>query len=158
MGREVRRVALGWTPPEHSHFDKTFAHAVQVWTLGKAAWESGADPDAAKYPQYTYEEWNGECPDDPEYYRPEWPEGTPLGYCLYETVTEGSALSPVFETAEELAQWMASNEIWGARYTLEQARSFVAQGWAPSFVMMGGQFQDGVSFVADHSAGGAPDA
>lgn len=156
MGRKVRRVALDWTPPDHPHYDKSFDHAVQVWTNGKHAWESGADPDATKYSQYTYEEWNGSCPDDPAYYRPEWPEGTPLGYCLYETVSEGSALSPVFETPDALAQWMASNEIWGARYTLEQATAFVSEGWAPTFVIQGGNLRDGVSFIAE--PGGAPDA
>lgn len=171
MGREVRRVALDFEPPRepcrfthgrmsepcpgwhyHPHFDETYAHATAEWDAGKLRWESGEDPDALKYPKYSYEEWHGSRPGDPKYYRPEWPEGTPLGYCLYETVSEGTPLSPVFAEAEQLAAWMGSNEIWGQRYTYEQALAFVAEGWAPSFVMDERGIRDGVTFVAESRA------
>lgn len=67
------------------------------------------------------------------------PEGE--GWQLWETVTEGSPISPVFATAQDLAEWMSSPAYtWGAvktdadRPTYETALRFVAKGWAPSFV------------------------
>lgn len=56
------------------------------------------------------------------------PEGP--GYQLWETVSEGSPVSPVFEKAEEMAQWLAANA--GAR-SIEAALRWVhGPGWAPS--------------------------
>lgn len=60
------------------------------------------------------------------------PEGE--GWQLWETVSEGSPISPVFATADELAGWMsdpARKEDW---LPLPAAQKFVADGWAPSFV------------------------
>jgi len=130
MGREVRRVPVDWEPPDHPHHDETYEHARAAWQAGKARWESGEDPDSLRYRQYSWEDWHGEEPDDPAYYRPEWPEGTPLGYCYYTTVTEGNALSPVFATSEELADWLVSHE----GMSPEGARRFVEAGWAPSLI------------------------
>ncbi|KOG33269.1 hypothetical protein, partial [Streptomyces resistomycificus] len=63
------------------------------------------------------------------------------GWQLWETVSEGSPISPVFAAAEELADWMSSPAYtWGAvkadsdRPSYESALSFVKSGWAPSFV------------------------
>lgn len=58
------------------------------------------------------------------------------GWQLWETVSEGSPISPVFETAEELAQWMTENRctVNGPMSSYEAALRFVQSGWAPSFV------------------------
>lgn len=56
---------------------------------------SGIDPEIKE----TYELWE----------RSEPPEGD--GYQLWETVSEGSPISPVFSTPEELAKWLEDNEI-----------------------------------------------
>lgn len=59
------------------------------------------------------------------------------GWQLWQTVSEGAPISPVFEDAEGLAQWMASPAYtWGASGPLdiEVARKFVGVGWAPSLV------------------------
>lgn len=53
------------------------------------------------------------------------------GWQLWETVSEGSPISPVFATAEELAEWMVANR---EASDLEVARRFVAAGWAPSLI------------------------
>jgi hypothetical protein len=56
------------------------------------------------------------------------------GWQLWETVSEGSPISPVFATAEELAGWM-SDPARGDRWVPPAAAAkFVADGWAPSFV------------------------
>ena len=69
------------------------------------------------------------------------------GWQLWETTSEGSPVSPVFTTADELAMWMSTNPsgFAGSIPSLEAARAFVADGWAPSLVGVDGQVIDGVS-------------
>lgn len=68
------------------------------------------------------------------------PEGP--GWQLWETVSEGSPISPVFDTPEKLALWMSSpSYVWGAtktaadRPTYEQALAFIRAGWAPTGII-----------------------
>ena len=72
----------------------------------------------------------GPRPTDTGQYRPDWPEGIALGYCYYETVTEGSPLSPVFASAAELVDWLVEHE----GMSRDGARRFVEIGWAPSLI------------------------
>lgn len=72
------------------------------------------------------------------------------GYQLWETVSEGSPISPVFDTAEGLAQWMTRNDctVDGPVKSFEAAMRFVDAGWAPSFVGGAGMgIVDGVTFM-----------
>jgi hypothetical protein len=76
------------------------------------------------------------------------PEGE--GWQLWETVSEGSPISPVFAAAEELATWMTQNKctVNGPVRPFEAALRFVKAGWAPSFVSTPERgFEDGVSFI-----------
>lgn len=67
------------------------------------------------------------------------------GWQVWETVSEGSPVSPVFATAEELARHLSTvGDDWAVRRaargrpeplpTYEQALAFVQAGWAPSMV------------------------
>ena len=59
------------------------------------------------------------------------------GYQIWETVSEGSPISPVFATPKELAMHMAGTR-WGADRgsSAEQWLAFInGPGWAPSMVM-----------------------
>lgn len=75
------------------------------------------------------------------------------GWQLWETVTEGSPVSPVFPDAEGLALWLTTAE--GGRaagtsrkpLTLSAARAFVREGWAPTLVGNAGGVHDGADFV-----------
>lgn len=70
------------------------------------------------------------------------------GWQLWSTTTEGSPMSPVFASGEELAVWMSTNPsgFAGAVPSLESARAFVEAGWAPSMISVGGDAPvDGVS-------------
>lgn len=67
----------------------------------------------------------------------EW-EQPPVGegYQLWETVSEGSPITPVFATAEDLARWMTTHK-WGSQTHLmassfDVAMRFIDAGWAPS--------------------------
>ena len=75
------------------------------------------------------------------------------GYQLWETVSEGSPISPVFATAEELATYLAfgKNEKWASNdrdTSYEQWMKFInGPGWAPSAISDERGFQSGVNAV-----------
>jgi len=78
-----------------------------------------------------HEEWEPTAP----------PSGE--GYQLWETVSEGSPISPVFATPEELADWLAVYENQKGTdkgTTRDQWLQFIqGPGWAPSMVVYGEQ-------------------
>ncbi|MCC7017808.1 MAG: hypothetical protein IT564_11465 [Rhodospirillales bacterium] len=78
-----------------------------------------------------------------------WEEESPPtgdGWQLWETVTEGSPVSPVFATSDGLASWMAQTQ----GVSFETALGFVQAGWSPSFVMDSNGLHDGVDFVGNN--------
>lgn len=63
------------------------------------------------------------------------------GWQVWETVSEGSPISPVFPDREGLIQWLMSPAYsWGISQPLTrgQAEGFTAAGWAPSMVAVAG--------------------
>lgn len=78
------------------------------------------------------------------------------GWQLWETVTEGSPISPVFDSAEGLARWLTTpTACWGAMQrpmTIEQARGFVKAGRAPSMIGNAGGLHDGATFIGTEEA------
>ena len=62
------------------------------------------------------------------------------GYQLWETVSEGSPITPVFETKEELVDYLVKyGDSWDQKrgnggWSREVASKFVGVGWAPSLV------------------------
>jgi hypothetical protein len=73
------------------------------------------------------------------------PVGT--GYQMWETVSEGSPISPVFDTETKLAAWLVRHE--GGSFA--QWMATVKDGWAPSMVISGGKAQSGVEAALDRS-------
>jgi len=57
------------------------------------------------------------------------------GWQIWETVSEGSPITPVFATPEELAGWCVAHEPWHMRMTSDQWLKFIDAGWAPSVIM-----------------------
>lgn len=153
MGREIRRVPLGWQHPKKDPdnryfredsdnfqplYDRGYNQEAKKWIEGLLLWESGER--TTDNPKYTYFwEYEG-SPPDKEYYRPDWTEEEMNGYCLYETVSEGTPVSPVFATLDELAEYLAEHgDFWDKRrgnggWGIERAKAFCNMGWAPSFV------------------------
>lgn len=86
------------------------------------------------------EKYPGQRADGDAWERTEPPDGE--GWQLWESVSEGSPISPVFESAEALAAWMASpaytRNITGAPLTYKGALAFVHEGWVPSMMEKGG--------------------
>lgn len=94
----------------------------QSW--GKCETCSGKGEVATDEQRAAHEAWE----------RTEPPAGD--GWQLWETVSEGSPISPVFGTDEELARWMGVNDctVNGPMRDFDAALRFVRAGWAPSFM------------------------
>jgi hypothetical protein len=78
-----------------------------------------------------------------------WTETEPPageGYQLWETVSEGSPISPVFATAHELARWMSGPMNTRDRGTsYRQWMEFIeGPGWAPSMILSAGKLETGI--------------
>jgi hypothetical protein len=72
-----------------------------------------------------YEKYEAWTPTEP-------PEGP--GYQVWETVSEGSPITPVFATPQELARWCVDNQPWNSNSSYETWLRFIGEGWASSFV------------------------
>lgn len=173
MGREIRRVPVGWehprSTPENKPFymdgrwlqikpeylqkyqplhDKTLADAIKEYDELKAEWEA-ATPEQRKEKFYddgdatTFEEvdYTSDPRQYADYYRPEWPADAVMGYCMYETTSEGTPISPVFATKEELGDWLVTQG-----YSEGAIESFLRTEYAPTGAFMGGS---GGRFVRD---------
>ena len=73
---------------------------------------------------------------------------------MWETTSEGSPISPVFETPEELARWLADTNASafgreGASY--ESWLGMIRGGWAPSLIIDEKGMRSGVEAIADKS-------
>ena len=129
MSREIRPVALDWKHPVDS---------------GNPVYYDGSTRYIALHSRedlLAHLEWNAGHPDeeeqieiDPVSYMPEIPEGTPYGWQMYETVSEGTPVSPVFATRDELAEWLSSPAAGREQVSPGAAKAFAAEGWAPTFV------------------------
>ena len=110
MGREIRRVPSDWQHPRDSNgykplYDRSYETVMKEWI----EYEEPPKPD-------------------PDYYRPEWKE-EPTHYQIYETVTEGTPVSPVFASLDEMKDWLLSKG-----FSERASSKFIEIGWAPSLV------------------------
>jgi len=86
----------------------------------------------------------------------DWQEEEPPvgdGYQIWETVSEGSPVSPVFAAPEELADWMVypgNDTSVTEGTTRDQWIAFIrGPGWAPSMIGNGNGLRPGVQAVGD---------
>lgn len=164
MGREVRRVPANWQHPKNERgqyvplLDEDYGTAARQWLDDAIAWDNGTHADAAahkaEYPFFW--QWESDPPDS-ESYRPAY-VGEPTHYQMYETTSEGTPISPVMETPEELARWLADTNAsafgdQGATY--EGWLRVCRGGFAPSAVARGGRMQSGVDALTDDAITGA---
>jgi len=71
------------------------------------------------------EGWTDEDTPKPHYYHPKFEN--PVCYQVYEEVSEGTPVSPVFDTPEEVEAWLI-----GTGVSPEAAKKFVEIGWCLS--------------------------
>lgn len=172
MGREIRRVPADWAHPmqeaaDGGHkplYDQSYREACEEWLSELDDWRQGERPsyfDPAKYPSdYQFWEWTSPPPDR-DYYRPDWPDEERTHFQMYETVSEGTPVSPVFSTPGDVARWCADN---GASACGNETASYeawlkVARGRSsPSLVIIPGRgVVDGVQAAheIEECAGGS---
>lgn len=80
------------------------------------------------------------------------PEGP--GWQMWETTSEGSPISPVFETPEELARWLADTGASSCGYQTESYETWLGfitgSGWSATFVGTSEKgLQSGVAYAAE---------
>ena len=110
MTHEVRRVPPHWHHPtdrdgEHIPLRNgpDYREECAEWDQGLKNW----DPATSKFSQ-TYEEFQGPRP-DASHYMPVWSKSQATHYQMYETITEGTPISPVMDSPAQLARWLAAN-------------------------------------------------
>ncbi len=164
MGREVRRVPANWQHPKQQVPDyrtgrmverfkplfpgERYQPAVDDWDEECAKWKTGTHQDlnepAAK--GMTYEQWAGQRPHRDDY-MPNWPAEQRTHLMMYEDTSEGTPISPAFETPEELARWLVDNKAsaFGSDTGSYGGWLRVARGgWAPSMIVANGVIANGV--------------
>lgn len=171
MGREVRRVPKDWQHPknEDGHYVPLFGSGFAVrdaeWQEGYEKWQQGLvrdyatngwKPKPAEYGSARFSDYDGDRP-NPDDYMPKWPAEQATHLMMYETCSEGTPISPAFETPEELARWLADNNAsafgrMGATY--EQWLATCRGAWAPSMVIANGRMMSGVEAASQDDKGG----
>ena len=146
MGREIRRVPPNWEHPKNddgeykSMHDEEFDPALEAWLEGYRLWKAGEHPEQKDeyWRDRNYWDWDGPPP-DPENYRPAF-NAEPTWFQVYQTVSEGSPVTPPFATKEELVDYLVENgDFWDQKrghggWQRKIAEEFVKREWAPSMV------------------------
>jgi hypothetical protein len=152
MGREIRRVKPGWEHPKylpenvhlewqrdayHPLYDRDYESACAKWYAGAITFK----PD--QYSNWYHEDAGN--PPDAEYYRSEkWEDGEATWFQMYETVSEGTPVTPAFATKKELIEYLIIHgDYWDQKrgaggWSRTNAESFVKNERAPSMIAQNG--------------------
>lgn len=149
MGREIRSVTPDWEHPKDDRgkyipmFNQDYKSAADGWIDSFKDWLEGKYPDQvsglAKDGDYFWD-WAGNPPDRESYRERSWTEKEATHFQMYETVSEGTPVSPVFATLQELAEYLIANgDFWDQKrgnggWSREAAEAFVKQGFAMSMM------------------------
>lgn len=148
-------------------YSRRFDDDVAEWKDGYAKWEAGLRPGKngwqpkaewdfadiyADSPNQEWWEYHGLPPVDRNMYRP-WTDDEATWYQVWETVSEGTPVTPPFPTKAGLVDYLVANgDFWDQKrredkargrfvgmncdpWGREQAEAFVNSGWAPSLVV-----------------------
>lgn len=144
MGREIRRVPPNYEHPKDDNdqyislLEQNYQEARDKWVKGLMAWEASPETECDYWEDY------GGPPKRHEHIDYSKDEAT--WFQVYETVSEGTPVSPPFETPEELVDHMVyKGTDWDGRWARDQAEAFVASGWAPSLIVT--RFEEGTQVM-----------
>ncbi len=124
MGRNVRKVPGNWQHPKDAKglyiplFGGPYSVVAAQWDKDEQDWNNGfCDDGTGKLVElsddqkgHPYSWYDDERPKAKDF-MPEWPEEQRTHFMMYETTTEGTPISPTFETKEELAHWLTNNNV-----------------------------------------------
>ena len=166
MGREIRRVPPNWKHPKRTccHipncenyecyqplYDETYEVSAQEWIGEFEKWQRGERPDYfSEGDSEYYWDWNGKPPNK-LFYR-DYKDEDATWYQVYETVSEGTPVTPPFETEDELIDYLVINgDFWyqkdqidniknshRTKPTRKAAENFVKGKYAPSMQIENG--------------------
>ena len=128
MSREVRRVPADWEHPRDE--DGDLIPLLTGWTRNKDDFESFKAKNSLTDKEAQVQ--LGWIPIR-ENHMPEWSEEEATHLQMYESTTEGTPMSPVMATAEELADWLFENEAYAGAdgtATREQWLAMIRRGYA----------------------------
>lgn len=163
MGREIRKVPPMWEHPRDYRgnftpmFDERFEDAVTKWKIDFSLfYANGKD----KEEKCEFWEWDGGPPEKNMYRSYTDEEAT--WYQIFETVSEGTPVTPPCETKEELVTYLVKHgDYWDQKRRLEgtsgmpcapwsekAARNFVfGHGHMPSMVVVNGAILSGAELA-----------
>lgn len=170
MGREIRMVPPNWEHPQrdpendpYRHggyqptYDRHFDDVFSEWLADFDRVRGGElkDFEAECYPN-GLSDWlvDDGAPPNRAYYRTYRDEDA-TWFQIYETVSEGTPVTPPFATKAELVDYLAANgDFWDQKrgvgqWQRENAERFVGTGWAPSMVAVVGGANAGVYTARD---------
>ncbi len=141
MGREIRRCPPDWRHPKDAAghyiplYDGNYLDACEDWWRRALAWQNRIDPTGMERPELFvncpyYWDWDTMPPDQNSYRERAWTPEEATAYQVYENVSEGTPISPVFATKELMREWLIAQ---GERP--EAVDAFIEGGWAPSMVV-----------------------
>jgi len=148
MGREIRKVPPNWDHPKDdkgrykSMYAENYDDVCAEWLQECNKWASDDNiKDRNKYGEY-YWDYAG-SPPDREYYSNDITECT--WFQMYETVSEGTPVTPPFETEKELINYLTTlGTFWDSTpWKMENAERFVSAGYAPSMIVTDGVIKSG---------------
>jgi hypothetical protein len=150
MGREIRMVPPNWQHPRNDDgsfiamLDQDMESALDAWIEEYDLWKKGEHPDQPQPDcQYLWD-WNGGPPNS-DWHRPEFTE-KPTWFQVYETVSEGTPVTPPFATKDELIDHLVKyGDAWDQKrghggWSHENAKQFVDRGFAMTGMFTGGKF------------------
>ncbi len=129
MGYKLRKVPANWKHPKNETgsyiplFGGSYSEYSKYFDTCKEMWDKGFDLsldiiDGKHIRKWipkdkdntdSFEDWCDGEKRMPVDYMPDWAEAERTHFQMYENVTEGTPVSPVFEKAEELAYWLVDN-------------------------------------------------
>lgn len=151
----------------HPHYDTDWLSEWRRWQVGRIRWYLMRPliwlatmlgmfyMKSYGWPRWCSESYAGDCGGPPQWqsYRPRWSDKERTHFQLYETVSEGTPLSPPMPDVESLSQWCSEKrDIWPGvgNMTYEDWLAFCRSGgWAPSLVSTPEHgLESGVEYVA----------
>jgi len=148
MGREVKRIHLDWDffeREEQGTWKGYIMDPIKCLLCGG----SGKNLKGKTCPQCDGEEKVYPQVEPPKYY--EWNKKD-FGYQIWQDVSEGGPVSPVFKKPEDLAKWMVENDTSITRGTTYEAwlKMIKEMGGCPSMIgMLGKGIKSGMVMYED---------
>lgn len=142
MSREVRKVTPDWEHPKDGsgEYEPLFeGYAEDAEDFLEMVKEKGLQEAVENYG----------CPDK-TYYMPDWEESEATHYMMYETTSEGTPISPAFESPEQLAHWLTdtgASAFASVPGTYDGWLRVANGGYASSIVIVDGACHSGVDGI-----------